>query len=334
MITLLIAASLMLGACADGTIPSNLPENLEGLESVEVELSGEGSSVSVDEIEVSGVVSMISDSSWTIAGQTFLLNSQTEIKGSLQAGDIVKVHAYLGDGGEVFAREIEPAEDEDDSDSEDDDSFDNELTELDENGNEIELVGTVESMSDSTWTVSNREIVITPETEIKAAIADGNLVKVHALFVDGEGLVAREIEPAKADDLDEDDMDDDGDLKYEGFVESINEESVVIDGTTFYFADFTEFEDEINIGDLVEIYFLDQDGTNVVREIELENIGDDGPVDMNDDDLDDVEDDDDQDDDDGFDHDDSDDDDDEEDDDHDDDDHDEEDDDNDEEEDD
>jgi hypothetical protein len=292
MTTLLIAASLILGACAEGTIPANLSENLEGLESVEVELSGEGSSVSVDEIEVTGVVSMISDSSWAIAGQTFLLTSQTEIKGALQVGDMAKVHAYLGDGGEVFAREIEPAEEDDEAELEDDDSFDDELTELEDNGNEIEFVGIVESMSTSTWVVSGRAIVLTAQTEVKGVITEGTLVKVHASSVEGQGLVAREVEPAEADDFDEDDMDDESDLEYEGFVESINEESVVIDGTTFYFADFTEFEDEINVGDYVEIYFFDQDGTLVVREIELEDFDDDGPDDLDDDHDDDDDDDD------------------------------------------
>lgn len=292
MTTLIIALSLALGACADGTIPANLPENLEGLESIEVEVSGEGSSTSIDEIEVTGVVSMISADAWTIAGQSFLLTPDTEIKGSLEVADIAKVHAYLGESGEVFAREIEPAEDSDDSDS-DDDSFDDDLTELEENGHEIEFVGLVESMGDTMWMIAGREVIVNPATEIKGIFEDGTLVKVHASFFEGEGLVAREIEPAQDDDLDDDDLDDDSDLKFKGFVEAIDEETVVVDGTTFHFSDFTEFEDEISIGDFVEIYFFDQDGQNIVREIELEDMDEDS-ADLDDDsEFDDDEDDDD-----------------------------------------
>ncbi len=292
MIAMLIALAFTLSACAEGEIPANLPADLEGLESVEMEVTSEGTSVSIDEIEVTGVVSMISDSAWTIAGQDFFVTPQTEIKGALEVGDSAKVHAFLGEGGDVLAREIEPAEDQDDGESEDD-SYDDDLTELEQNGHEIEFVGTVESMSDPSWMIGGREVVVIAQTEVKGTIVDGMLVKVHASFVDGEGLVAREIEPAEEDDLDEDDMDNDDDLKIEGFVESIDEETVVVDGVTFYFAGFTEFEDEISVGDFVEIYFLDDDGQNVVREIELEDMDDDlDDLDDFDDDMDDEDDDD------------------------------------------
>lgn len=282
MMILVVALGLALGACADGTIPANLPQDLEGLQSVELEVSGEGDSTSIDEIEVTGVVSMISAEAWTIAGQNFLLTPDTEIKGSLEVSDIAKVHAYLGESGEVFAREIEPAEDSDESESDGDDSSDDELTELEENGHEIEFVGTVESMGDTLWMIAGREVVVDPTTEVKGLIENGMLVKVHASFVEGEGLVAREIEPAQEDLLDEDDLDDDSDLKFVGYVEALDEASVVVDGTTFYFSDLTEFGDEISLGDFVEIYFFDQDGQNVVREIELDDMHDDF-ADMNDD---------------------------------------------------
>ncbi|MDF1499068.1 MAG: DUF5666 domain-containing protein [Anaerolineales bacterium] len=272
-ISLIAAASLTLSACAEGTLPAGLSENLEGIETIEIEVSGEGSSAAIDEIEVTGVVSMMSDSAWTIGGQTFLITPQTEIKGALEIGDLAKVHAFLSESGEVFAREIEPAED-NDPDSDEDGGLDDDLVDPESNGSEIEFVGVVESIADPTWVIAGREVKVVAQTEVNGVIADGMLVKVHAVFVEGEGLVAREIEPVDADDLDEDDLDDDRDLKFEGVVESIDEESVVIGGITFYFAEFTEFEDEISVGDSVEVYFLDQDGTNVVREIELEDMDD------------------------------------------------------------
>jgi hypothetical protein len=269
VIGMILMASLFLGACADGTIPANLTENLDGLESVEVDVSSDGISASIDEVEVTGVVSVISDGAWTIAGQSFLLTSETEIKGALEVGDIAKVHAYLGDDGEVFAHEIEPDEDSDDPYPDDDEVSDDGLTELEERPQEIEFVGNVESTGDPTWLISGREFVVNSQTEFKGTITAGMPVKVHASFTDGEGLVAQEIEPTEATDLEENHSDDDNDLKVDGYVESITDEFVVIDGITFYFTDLSEFEDEISVGDYIEVYFRYQGGQNVVREIEL-----------------------------------------------------------------
>lgn len=156
-----------------------------------------------DELEFIGVVESMDDESWTVAGSVIAITSQTEIKGSIAVGDVVKVHALDSENG-LIAREIELASQEVGEATSGDDLKDH----------EEELVGSLESIEGDVWTVSAVSFRVTSSTEIKGNPAVGDLVKVH-LVVDGEGnLLAREIELAEGDELqsaEDDDLDDDGD---------------------------------------------------------------------------------------------------------------------------
>lgn len=181
MIPLFVVLTLGLGACADGTVPGDLSEHLQSLDTVELEISD--------------------------------------------------------DDDAVFPIEFDPADEDEEFEVEDNDSPEGESPNTGDDGLENEDVGLDQDD-------------------------------------DGEGK-----------------LDDDGDLEMEGEVEDITDEYVVINGTTFYFTEDSEFADEISLGDYVEVYFFDQDGRMVVREIELEDLdGDDlnddsqGISDLNDDD--------------------------------------------------
>ncbi|MCC6569231.1 MAG: hypothetical protein IT315_08340 [Anaerolineales bacterium] len=82
-----------------------------------------------------------------------------------------------------------------------------------------------------------------------------------------------------------DNGDDDGDDDSEivGVVEALTADSVTINGVTYLFADFTEFEDIITVGDQVEIHVIvNADGTFTIREIEKSgDLGDDNSNDDN-----------------------------------------------------
>ena len=67
-----------------------------------------GSVADDEEIEFTGLVEAIGPDSWTVAGRKLSISSQTEIKGSIEVGDMVKVHAYKSGDGTLSAREIEP----------------------------------------------------------------------------------------------------------------------------------------------------------------------------------------------------------------------------------
>jgi len=77
------------------------------IEAPEAELAkgGEGA-----EVELVALIQSISPEAWVIGGQTLAITPGTEIKGTFDVGDAVKVHVLIGAGGTLTAREIEAAE--------------------------------------------------------------------------------------------------------------------------------------------------------------------------------------------------------------------------------
>lgn len=277
VIPLLVLTSLILGACADGVGPAGNMQNRDGLAASDVEAAGGNASRYMqDQIEITGVISMISDGSMTIAGQSFLLTTDTETQGALEVGDLAKVHALLGKDGEVYAREIAPADAALSSVGLQDGSQ--------RNGQNFELVGVVDSMGETTWTISRHNIVVNAQTEINGDFSAGTLVRVQASADESQGLVAQIIEVAQGNVSADSGKTVDDDLKVKGYVESITDEFVIVDGETYFFSDLTEMKVEISVGDYVEVYFFEQDGQKVALEIELEDMNDDGPGGSEDDD--------------------------------------------------
>ncbi len=264
-VPVMVMGMLVLGACA-GEVPAELLEAVARVENssegeFEFDLSELG-----DELEFVGEVEFISASEWTIAGLSFVVDSNTEIKGSPALGDVVKVHASLTTEGALIAREIEAAEGGEVFAEDNDDATPFDLE------NEIEFVGIVDAIGSSEWVIASKPLTILPATEIKDSIIEGDLVKVHAFLNESAELAAREIELALAEDLDDDDMDDDSDLKLVGVLEEMGEDVWVVSGFAFRVTVDTEIDDEMSVGDLVEVYFFaSEDDMPVAREIELED---------------------------------------------------------------
>ncbi len=61
--------------------------------------------------EYYGLVETISADSWSVSGQTFAVNAQTEFKNNILVGDSVKVHFVVNSDGTYTATEIELAVD-------------------------------------------------------------------------------------------------------------------------------------------------------------------------------------------------------------------------------
>ena len=57
-------------------------------------------------VEFKGRVEAITAQVWTIGGQTVWVTERTEIKGGIQVGDFVEVHAVAGEDGVLLAHEI------------------------------------------------------------------------------------------------------------------------------------------------------------------------------------------------------------------------------------
>jgi len=244
---LLMAAGLVLvGSLVAGCTDVSA---LSGLTEFEADASGE--------MEFTGVVDSIGAAAWTIGGLIVDVTPATEIEAGIQVGDLVKVHATLVDADSLAAREIARAEA---GVPEDELPATPSVA-----GEEIEFVGAVVSLGLDSWAIGDRVVAITSATEIKGTIDVGTLVKVHALVESDGSLTAREIEPAEADDLEDqdddvDDPDDDQDLEFKGVVDSIDGETWVVAGVTFHVPAAALEDGPVAVGDFVEIHAFWADG--------------------------------------------------------------------------
>jgi hypothetical protein len=131
------------------------------------------------EVEFTGIVESIGPDSWTVAGQIFVITLQTEIKGTILVGDLVKIEALVGTDGTITAHVIKLA---------------GEKSASSGHGSNVDFTGVVESIGPDSWTVDGKILAITLRTRIKGTIIVGDTVNVKANNnLDGT-LTAREIE--------------------------------------------------------------------------------------------------------------------------------------------
>lgn len=265
-IVLFFLAAILLSACADGATG----DVLIGV------LSKSGG----DQV-LMGTLDRISEIAWTVSGRTVKISDDTRVDTDLHIGDSVRVEVSLGDDGFMNALQIEPS------------SRDMFVV-----GAEIEFFGVVEEIHPTGWLIGGFEVTVTPDTEVKADIVVGDLVKVHAVVGEGDKLTAREIELADPDDKN-DELDRD-EVEFVGTVEAISDGMWIVDGRVILVTSQTEIEGETEVGDIVKVEaFENEDGVLVAHEIEqadddIDNELDDDDVDdeLDDDDLDDDKDDD------------------------------------------
>lgn len=149
------------------------------------------------ETEVVGVVEAIAPGSWTIDGKVYQVTPATEIKGMIQTGMRVKVHASTDANGVLTAREIELVA----SNVSMDGRNNSGVTGTDDrhSANEMEIYGTVESINGTAWKIDGKSYLVTAATEIKGLIQVGARVKVHLIQNADGALTIREVELAGVD---------------------------------------------------------------------------------------------------------------------------------------
>ncbi len=168
------------------------------------------------EIEITGLLTAFDGSTMTVAGLAVDVRG-AEIKAGVVVGAVVKVHASLGAGGMLKARQVSlPAAqgtDDDNSNTNDNSAGDNSNSNSNTNSNdnsdddnsnlndnvafaqgEFELRGTLTSIGADFIVVQGQTISIIG-AEIKGTLTVGATVKVHLSLVNGT-LVAREVEMA------------------------------------------------------------------------------------------------------------------------------------------
>jgi hypothetical protein len=135
--------------------------------------------------------------------------------------------------------------------------------------NEIEITGIATALNTGTITVGGR-LIDTTQAEFKDAITVGALVKVHYSVAANGTLVAREVELASNDDLN-DDFEDFNDDEFEmvGIADAVTATTITVGGQIINIAQ-AELNDIIAVGALVKIHFsVDANGVLAAREVEL-----------------------------------------------------------------
>lgn len=168
------------------------------------------------DVEIKGVVESMSASLWVIGGFNVAVDASTEVSSSLAVGSFAKAEGTLQADGSLLAREIKPAEMDDDGDDdgqgEDDDGDDDGMPGDD---NEIEFSGIVESISAGLWVIAGKSVIVTAETEIEGSPQMGDFVKVKAFSANGS-LTADEIKIKSTQSGGDDDDDMNGDDDHDG----------------------------------------------------------------------------------------------------------------------
>jgi hypothetical protein len=122
--------------------------------------------------------------------------------------------------------------------------------------------GVLESLTEIEAVVSGRSFVVQARTEIDGDVAVGIAVEVEYRVIDGQD-VADEI-----DDLNDDDDDDDDNYYFFGLLESLDETTAVVSGHSFRLASNVEIDDDVEVGEYVEVEFILIDNLPVAVEID------------------------------------------------------------------
>jgi hypothetical protein len=157
---------------------------------------------------------------------------------------------------------------------------------------QVTFTGTVESIGAGQWTISGQAVSVTGTTSVDASITVGDSVKVEAV-IDGNGvIVALKIELSGDDGNSNDNNSNDNNSNDDnsngnvngndnssgdereviGTLEALTTGSLTINGVAYQIASFTEFKDNVAVGDLVKAHVIvNADGTFTLREIEKFN---------------------------------------------------------------
>ncbi len=189
-----------------------------------------------------GEVSLIEATAWTIAGQSLVVNADTQIEPGIVVGDLVRVEGRILPGNTLLAERI---------------------FRLDgQNGFPFQFSGLVRQIGDATWIISGQTIAVNGETQIEAGIVVGDEVTVRGrILADGTWLAdsIRSVPQTIPE------------FALTGLVQSLNPWNVA--GVPFEIRDWTVIEPGIAVGDLVRVRgIILNDGTWVAVRIEsLEN---------------------------------------------------------------
>jgi hypothetical protein len=200
-----------------------------------------------------GVVEETSHDRWIVSGIPVFVNAHTKLIGDIKIGNLVEIDGETTSEGWIDAHEIILRE--------------------------YEFIGEVQSVDENQWMISGVAFIITKDTRLTSGINLGDIVIVLVRTDPDENFYALAIirvphsSMSPIEELSEDDFIDDSghdeDINISGVIDELNSEYLIIDGHVIYINDRTEIEDDIQVGDYVEIQILiDQVGSWFAEQIE------------------------------------------------------------------
>ncbi len=187
---------------------------------------------------LTGIVELIDEDYWIVAGQNISVTAETEIESGIEVDDLVRVSGIIEvPGGNLVAEEIELIDD--------------------DPRMPFEFVGVVTDIVGDEWTISGVTIMTDGDTEIEDIIVPGDTVSVEGWILPDGTWLAKEIKK----------VDGGATFSFTGIVDSIDPWQVA--GISFETRSWTLIEPDIEIGDLVRVSgIILNDGTWVASSIE------------------------------------------------------------------
>lgn len=237
------ARDLRTGATVTATL---VPTTAGTLRATAIQAASSESEPGEDQ-EFEGVVNVITDTAWTIDTRVFAITDQTVFEGEPGLGDFVEVKFHDDGAGGFVADRIEKE---------------------DAPGVEVEFMGIVEAIGDSSWTISGQVVTVDASTQIIGSPQVGDNVEVEARRAADGSLTATKI---KKEDTTEQEV------EFTGTVESIGDASWQISGQTVLVNSSTEIIGNPQVGDTVEVKAIQAaDGTLTATRIKKEDSGNGG----------------------------------------------------------
>jgi len=193
-------------------------------------------------IEGEGVVEQ-TGSVWHIAGRTFRTGSNTSIVGNPQVGDVVAFQARMvRDGSPILDRVV--------------------LLEDDATESRFSFSGTVDSVTDTEWTIAGKAVQVDDKAGIDAGIAVGDIVEVKGRITDDDELLATDIRLIETNE-------DDLPFNFVGVINTMGADEWIISGTTIVVTENTNIEAGLVAGDVVQVRGRIRDGDWLAKSIVL-----------------------------------------------------------------
>ena len=189
---------------------------------------------------ITGRVQAIEDAAWTVAGQSIVVDDETDIEDDteIEIGDLVRVEGVILQDGTLLAEHI--------------------LLVEEQPGLPFRFTGVVQEIAEETWTISGVAITVDAETTIDEGLVAGDVVRVRGWILDDGRWLARAIRRAEEEQCQ---------FEFTGEVESIA--PWVVAGIPFETDEWTAIEPGIDIGDRVRVKGrVLEDGTWLATEIE------------------------------------------------------------------